>query len=272
MAPSLGPVLGGVLAAKKSWRWIFWLLVVMPGTTFLTLVLFLPETQRKRVGNGSVPVRGIYWCLTTYSIKDKIDINQVAPKSKHQFPSPLSSLIILRDKGSLTLMLIGSLTYVSVLTLQTSLAAQCIEIYDLDYLQAGLVYLPAGVSSGVGSFITGKILDWNYRRIAISLGNDTFRHGGHATQFPIEYARLEGMYMLIAVNSLSTVGYGLVLMTKTVRERYLYLCGLDFSSLVAYCYNASHAGIGRFDHLEHFHGQFYNQLYFGLLWFPADKF
>ncbi|KAK5662615.1 hypothetical protein OQA88_8529 [Cercophora sp. LCS_1] len=50
------------------------------------------------------------------------------------------------------------------MTLQTSLGAQCVEIYNLNYLEAGLIYLPSEVAGGIGSFSTGKFLDWNYRR------------------------------------------------------------------------------------------------------------
>ena len=52
VAPCLGPVLGGVIAEKLSWHWIFWLLSILSGTHLTLLVVFLPETSRKLVGNG----------------------------------------------------------------------------------------------------------------------------------------------------------------------------------------------------------------------------
>ena len=36
-APSIGPILGGVLAEKLSWHWIFWLLSILGGIHLLAL-------------------------------------------------------------------------------------------------------------------------------------------------------------------------------------------------------------------------------------------
>jgi hypothetical protein len=63
---------------------------------------------------------------------------------------------MLFKKGNLTVIVIGSITYTVKMTLQTSLAAQCIDIYRLDYLQAGLVYLPSGVGGAIAAYSTGR--------------------------------------------------------------------------------------------------------------------
>lgn len=47
------------------------------------------------------------------------------------------------------------------MALQASLSTQCIAIYNLDYLQAGLVYLPAGFGGMLGAKGGGWIMDWN---------------------------------------------------------------------------------------------------------------
>lgn len=127
---------------------------------YLAIVLFLmPETQRKIVGNGSVPARGIHksaFDLFTSNRKAKGDQErETGERRKHHFPNPLKCIIMLRSKGNLSVIMIGSITYVVKMALQTSLAAQCIGVYNLDYLQAGLIYLPSGVGGAIASFTTG---------------------------------------------------------------------------------------------------------------------
>lgn len=59
IATTLAPVLGGLLAQAFGWRGPFWFLAIFSGVFFLTLFLFVPETLRKVVGNGSIPARGV---------------------------------------------------------------------------------------------------------------------------------------------------------------------------------------------------------------------
>jgi len=58
--PSLGPIIGGALAQNIGWRSIFWFLAIFAGIFLLFLVLFLPETLRSIVGNGSVRAKSIW--------------------------------------------------------------------------------------------------------------------------------------------------------------------------------------------------------------------
>lgn len=77
-------------------------------------------------------------------------------KPMRHYPNPFACLPILANKQSLIVILLYSITYAVKMTLQASLGAQCVEIYQLDYLNAGLIYLPSGVSGGVGAFCTGE--------------------------------------------------------------------------------------------------------------------
>lgn len=162
-APSFGPVLAGVLAQKLGWRWIFWFLVILTGTYLIVVVLLLPETQRKVVGNGSIPSRGIHKSLFDKFTSDRRKTDKqgadrddnVAKRRNCYFPNPLKGIPMLFKKGNLTVILIGSVTYTVKMVLQMSLAAQCIEIYHLYYLQAGLIYLPSGIGGAIAAFSTG---------------------------------------------------------------------------------------------------------------------
>ncbi|KAK4204499.1 MFS general substrate transporter [Triangularia verruculosa] len=216
IAPSMGPVLGGAITQQLGWRWIFWFLVIVISVTAIAMLLFFPETQRRIVGNGSARVRGIYWSLFSLFQAKTSPYSTTISQPTRRWPNPFACLPILRDKGSLTVIFIYSVTYTVKMTLQTSLGAQCVEIYKLSYLDAGLIYLPSGIAGGIGSFSTGKFLDWNYRKTVSKLQTHS-EHSANTTDtadFPLEKIRLRGIYLLILISSLGTLGYGLALMTN----------------------------------------------------------
>ncbi|KAI3393415.1 hypothetical protein diail_4283 [Diaporthe ilicicola] len=198
-AVSLGPVIGGVIAQEIGWRWIFWFLVILTGSHFLIVLLFLPETQRNIVGDGSGRARGIYWSFFSVLQKhEKEGPSTHIMKPIRHYPNPFACLPILANKQSLIVILLYSITYAVKMTLQASLGAQCVEIYQLDYLNAGLIYLPSGVAGGVGAFCTGRFLNHHYRKTVKKLSNTNGRSlNGHEPDFPIETTRLKGAYMLI---------------------------------------------------------------------------
>lgn len=139
------------------------------------MLLFFPETQRKIVGDGSIQPEGLIY-QTVFSLirrrraaKDTGPVTltekqpggsdggtAVPPKPKFRFPNPLACLPVLANKGSLLVILITAINYAVKAALQTSLDAQCVEIYGLNYIQAGLVYLPSGVGGGFGSYGAGN--------------------------------------------------------------------------------------------------------------------
>lgn len=45
--PSLGPLIGSVLSVKGGWRWTFWFMLIISGSSLLTLTFLLPETYSK---------------------------------------------------------------------------------------------------------------------------------------------------------------------------------------------------------------------------------
>ncbi|KAK1624087.1 major facilitator superfamily domain-containing protein [Colletotrichum phormii] len=209
IAPSLGPVIGGSITQELGWRWIFWFLVIVISITTLTMLLFFPETQRNIVGNGSARVRGIYWSFFTL----------ISNRSQK------TNVRVLKNRSSLVVILLYGITYSVKMTLQTSLGAQCVEIYKLDYLTTGLIYIPSGVAGGIGSFITGRILNRNYRRATSKLTENSEHKSTTPSEVQIEQIRLKGLYYLFTISALGTVGYGLALMTRA------FITGITTASL-----------------------------------------
>jgi multidrug resistance protein len=87
--PSLGPIIGGALAQTLGWRSIFWFLAIFGGVFSVFLVLFLPETLRSIVGNGSVRPQSI-WQVRLIELvwkpknsRDERDIDATNVRSRH---------------------------------------------------------------------------------------------------------------------------------------------------------------------------------------------
>ncbi|KEY66280.1 hypothetical protein S7711_02745 [Stachybotrys chartarum IBT 7711] len=234
-APSFGPVVAGAFSQTLGWRWIFWFLAILTGAYFVIVVLLLPETQRNVVGNGSVKAQGLYRSVFDYFIRDRVaeNDNELLVKRKHRFPNPFNCVVMLFDKGNFAVILAGSITYAVKMTLQASLAAQVMEIYGLNHLETGLTYLPSAIGGAMASYVTGrcfptrllacaefhvvgKLLDKNVKKMAAQLGRDgVYRRGDDILDFPIERARLTGLYSLVSLSSTSTIGYGISLMTRS---------------------------------------------------------
>ncbi|KAI0191106.1 major facilitator superfamily domain-containing protein [Astrocystis sublimbata] len=108
-----------------------------------------------------------------------------------------------------------AITYAVKQTLQTSLGAQALQIYRLNYLDGGLIYLPSGIAGGIGSYMTGRFLDRNYRKAKKQLPEDA---DGilqeHLSNASLINHRLKGFYLLVSVTAVGTIGYGWALATK----------------------------------------------------------
>ncbi|KAK3939309.1 major facilitator superfamily domain-containing protein [Diplogelasinospora grovesii] len=119
-------------------------------------------------------------------------------------------------------------------------AANCIDVYDLDYLQAGLIYLPSGVGGAMASYSTGKFLDRTIKKFAARQGlkDGKYTRGDDISDFPIEEARFVGIYTLVILSALGTVGYGISLLYRThiaVPLVMQFISGAATSSIFTLC-------------------------------------
>ena len=217
VAPSLGPVLGGLIAQELSWRWIFWLLTILSGAHLFGLLLLFPETSRKLVGNGSLIPRSQLnrtVCAILQDRKSTTEPSTTSPKLTH-IPNPLISLKMLFHKPTFIIVAVGSIQYAIFGALGTSLATVMAETYSLNFLTAGLIYLPSGIGGLLAALLTGKLIDHDFRVAAQSLHlrqgdviDINTRSPNDLLAFPIEKARLRSIFLFVPTASIATVGYG----------------------------------------------------------------
>lgn len=226
LSPIVGPIIGGVIAQYLGWWWIFWILTILSATYFVFFLLFLPETCRKVVGDGSIPPPKLNQSLTGI-IREKrrkkagiiVDATQqevVRKNYRLRFPNPLSTLFIAGDKESGLILFCSGLLVAILYATTTAIPYLFGKIYGFDELRLGLVYIPFGAGSLISALSTGKAVDWNYRRHAKKNGFPLTRNRHQdLTDFPIEKARLEVALPLLYIGNIGSIAYGWTLAYET---------------------------------------------------------
>lgn len=198
LAPSVGPIAGGLLTQYLGWQAIFWFLAIIASVFFVLLLLFFPETCRVIVGDGSIPSSGWNRPLCDYV---KISRASTVPcRDRHiAIPSPLPSLKLLLRRPVGIVLLANGVIFGSYYAVTAGMPAQFAKLYGLNDLQVGLCYIPAGLGSLLSATANGILVDWNYRRICTMAGIELEQdHKHQALSFPIEKARLQiGLPMIV---------------------------------------------------------------------------
>ncbi|KAJ0109458.1 chloramphenicol resistance protein [Diaporthe amygdali] len=218
-APSIGPVLGGVLVEKAGWQWIFRFLAILSGLNLVLMAISFPETGRAMVGNGSLPASGINRSLLS-CILPQYQTSEITTtagqKPKLRIPNPLIALKILFKKDVALLMYANGVFYMNYQCSQSSLSSLFMTTYGLNALQAGLCYLPwlSNLCSSIDK--SGMVIDRDYRITAAAVGfTINKKKGDDLSSFPIEKARLRSIWYFMGLLIMCTVGYGWSIQAKT---------------------------------------------------------
>lgn len=207
LAPSIGPILGGVLSKYLGWGAVFWFLAIAAGTFFVPLLLFFPETCRGIVGNGSIPAVG--WNLaiwsyfqTTTAVRPQ---GPTLPRRRVNIPNPWSTLRLLSHRPVGLVLLANGVVFSSYYAVTAGIPALFHRIYNLDDLEIGLCFIPAGLGSLLSATANGVLVDWNYRRIRRNASQTVHKNQKQdIIEFPIEQARLQiGLPMTVRFPSTS---------------------------------------------------------------------
>ncbi|KAL4932891.1 putative MFS efflux transporter [Aspergillus undulatus] len=217
IAPTLGPVLGGVLVGGFGWRGVFWALAVAGGGMLLGMTGFFPETRGyKQQLQGQERERD-------RRRRDEELVKTSQKKALLSLLKPLSSLSLILHFPTGLILLSNGLIFASYYAITAGIPSQFKDIYGLSDMGIGLVFLPAGVGSLASATFNGRVVDWNYRRCCE--GFDTKRKDGNGDgdgdaepdgttvqrAFSVERARLQIGGPMTFLSAMAILTYGLVL-------------------------------------------------------------
>lgn len=212
--PAIGPILGGILEYERGWRSIFWFLFGLSIGGLLFVVSFLPETLRKRVGNGSIKVepymRSIQQILKP-SGKTIYEPIKRDPNDKFSLMTFISTLRLTLYPDFFSVLIYNSLYYAVYMTSTASLTTFLTANYGLNTIQIGLCFLPIGVGSIAGTIFSGYILDYDYSRYREKYCKGMSAYELRARKmykFPLEHARLIRIPIYSALMVISILCFG----------------------------------------------------------------
>ncbi|KAF5537072.1 dityrosine transporter [Fusarium mexicanum] len=222
LGPSLGPIIGGVLAEFLGWRSIFWFLAIFAGVTIILLALFYPETCREIVGDGSIKAplmyRSVWQILVSRRKRSETEKNGLSrqgsrastvKKFKFKFPNVLNSILMLFEKETGFLLGFSSICFAGFYCIATAMPTLFKEIYGYNELEIGLTFLPMAAGSVIAAFIVGAFTNRNFKRHCEKQGIPYERSKQQdLSGFPIERARLEIGFPLLMLAAATLVCWG----------------------------------------------------------------
>ncbi|BGP33415.1 hypothetical protein JCM10296v2_005216 [Rhodotorula toruloides] len=238
VGPCIGPIIGGLLAQRYGWQSLFWFLFAFGAFALLLIILFLPETLRSLVGNGSIPARGMNRSLVSVWQQRQrrrraggdgreVDEASLAAKPKKKGwrdVRPFAPLKMFREKDVFLTLTFNSMCYTLFYCVTASTGTTFKSTYNLDETSLGLCFIANGVGCLAATFVNGPRMTHDYKVVqrqverkkeAEGRGEERERRRrkdqNDLSEFPIERARLRSMpYFFVALIA-STIVYGWVL-------------------------------------------------------------
>ncbi|KAJ8133345.1 hypothetical protein O1611_g286 [Lasiodiplodia mahajangana] len=211
LAPvAVGPVIGGALT-NLGWRAIFWFLTIYSGVFLILLIILLPETLRSAVSNGGARPSSLIarFPLAFYQKTTKVKFTpQATPVAKTTRIDLAGPFRILFSKQAAPIIVFLGIYYAVWQMTITAMSTLFQSNYGLTETETGLTYIANGVGSIIGTLITGKILDADYRRVKNKHEAQGHRDGSELSTFPIEKARLRLVPIFAGLQCASVLVFG----------------------------------------------------------------
>lgn len=132
----------------------------------MPLVLFLPETCRNLVGDGSYPPPRVSANITDHIrhknrkrkglLVDQTKLAELRQNYRISFPNPIGTLRVLADFESALLLIPAGLIFSCFYAISTGASKAFHSLYGFDELLVSLMFLPLGAGSIISAFTTGE--------------------------------------------------------------------------------------------------------------------
>lgn len=170
LGQAFGALIGGLISVAFGWRAIFWFLTIAAGATVVSVWVFLPETTRSIVGNGSVLPTNLKFIATSPILALPTFKKRILPygKSNSSKIQPkhftvLTPFKILSKLPVFLAMAPASICYSLWLMMLTTLSNSLSKSYGYSTTKIALAYIPSGICGLIGTISIGRLLDWSYR-------------------------------------------------------------------------------------------------------------
>ncbi|TQV94703.1 Major facilitator superfamily transporter [Cordyceps javanica] len=215
---AVGPIIGGILANFLGFRSVFVFLLIASCLVLTVIVTILPETLRSIAGNGSRKLTGIYRPLLSRVVLGEDNKEQpktVKPRPKVTWKTFLEPLLLLREKDIFVSLIFGGTVY-SVWSIVVATTTGLFgDLFHLNDLLLGVIFLPNGLGTIVGSVIAGKLMTREFLAAEKAyLGRNptaappSKNKKDLPNDFAIEHARLRHVPWITVLFIVSTAAYG----------------------------------------------------------------
>ncbi|EJD44901.1 MFS general substrate transporter [Auricularia subglabra TFB-10046 SS5] len=203
--PAVRPIIGGALADHFGWRGIFWFLAAFSAAVNVAIILILPETLRTVVGDGSIApplyLRPLVPLLTRYDSTAKRP-SGITTKSGADVMRALVPRF-LGQPDMLAILASNACSFALFQAVSATISPVLLEDYPfLTQTTIGLCFFPIGFGAALGSALTGRVLDREFRRFGGTRGERI------APEFPLEKARLRLIPLYTALIATSVMVFG----------------------------------------------------------------
>lgn len=257
----VAPVIGGPMCGSAGWRWVFWFLAIFGSAFLLVTALFLPETNRKIVSNGSIAAKGINRPPLRFLIPRSDAYEEPSRRAypskwsevRAFAPNPFKSVVLVFQEDSACVLFAAGIFYMMYYVSQASLPALLKQAYGFSEAEIGLCYLTLGLGVFFGSQIQGmrpclvaaymhrtdhpkaRVMDWNYKVTAKKIGWEVDNvRGDDLSRFPIEQARARLSWVFHILQCSFALAYGWAIHFRLVSRPgglYRFLNSRDTSTL-----------------------------------------